>query len=131
MNKSPDTVTAEYIEAYRLGVLIRTPIQNIAFFKAEDKAVVAYTKNNGSFVLSTPLWLIKSTLKDTATQVHRAYVVLNSMLPGLKHWKKGTTWEMEVITSVKAGERLGLMPHTIPISRRETKKVRAALKEQQ
>lgn len=34
-NKLPDAVTAEYIEAYRLGVLIRTPLENIAFFQRQ------------------------------------------------------------------------------------------------
>lgn len=127
--KHPDAVTAEYIEAYRMGVFIRTPIENIAFFQAEHKAVVAHTKTNGAFVLDIPLHAIATTLKGKVTQVHRSYLVPNDLLPGLKHWRHGnTTWVCEIITSVKHGDRIGLCPHTIPISRRLNSKVKAKLR---
>lgn len=129
-NKSPDVVTPEYIEAYRRGVLIRTPLENIAFFQAEHKAVVAHTKNNGDFILDIPLWVIGETLKDQTTLVHRSYLVPNDVLPGLKNWRKGNHWVFEIITSIRVGDRVGLCPHTIPVSRRLTQKVRKALEAQ-
>lgn len=129
-NKQPDAVTTEYIEAYRLGVLIRTPLENIAFFQAEHKAVVAHTKNNGAFVLNIPLWEIEETLKTQALLVHRSYLVMNSTLPGRSNWRKGNHWVFEIITSARIGDRLGACPHIIPVSRRLTKKVRKALEAQ-
>lgn len=130
MRKTPDVVTAEYIEAYRLGVLVRTPIENIAFFQAEHKAVVAHTKSNGAYILNVPLWEIEETLKDQALLVHRSYLVMNGILPGRSNWRKGNHWVFEVITSVRIGDRLGACPHIIPVSRRLTKKVRKALEAQ-
>lgn len=128
-NKLPDAVTTEYIEAYRLGVLIRTPLENIAFFQAEHKAVVAHTKNNGAFVLDIPLHEIESTLADKVTKVHRSYLVPNEVLPGLKSWRDGPHWVMEIMTNVRFGDRLGMCGHVIPVSRRLTKKVKTLLKE--
>lgn len=130
MRKTPDSVTAEYIEAYRLGVLVRTPIENIAFFQAEHKAVVAHTKSNGAYVLNVPLWEIEETLKDRALLVHRSYLVMNDILAGRSNWRKGNHWVFEIITSVRIGDRLGACPHIIPVSRRLTKKVRKALEAQ-
>jgi uncharacterized protein YifN (PemK superfamily) len=119
-----DNVTTEYIEASRLGVFVRTPIENIAFFQAEHKAVVAHTKNNGAFVLDVPLWVIEETLKDKAVKVHRSYLVMKDTFPGRANWRKGNHWVFEVITSVRIGSRLGACPHIIPVSRRLTSKVR-------
>ena len=130
MRKTPDSVTAEYIEAYRLGVLVRTPIENIAFFQAEHKAVVAHTKSNGAYVLNVPLWEIEETLKDRALLVHRSYLVMNGILAGRSNWREGNHWVFEIITSVRIGDRLGACPHIIPVSRRLTKKVRKALEAQ-
>lgn len=129
-NKLPDAVTAEYIEAYRLGVLVRTPIENIAFFQAEHKTVTAHTKSNGAFSLYVPLWEIEQTLKDKALLVHRSYLVMNDMLAGRSNWRKGNHWVFEIITSARIGDRLGACPHIIPVSRRLTKKVRKALEAQ-
>lgn len=126
-NKQPDSVTTEYIEAYRLGVLVRTPLEDIAFFQAEHKAVVAHTKGNGSFVLGIPLWEITKTLKGRAMLVHRSYLVMNGILAGRSNWRRGDTWVFEVITSVRIGDHLGACPHIIPVSRRLTRKVRKAL----
>lgn len=125
--KAPDVVTTEYIEAHRLGVLVRTPLENIAFFAAEDKSVAAYTKTNGAFVLQIPLHKIEDILKGRATAVHRSYVVMNETLPGLKNWRKGSHWVFEVTTSVRMGDRVGLLPHIIPISRKLTQQVKAAI----
>jgi DNA-binding LytR/AlgR family response regulator len=125
--KHPDAVTPEYIEAYRLGVFIRTPIDNIAFFQAEHKAVVAHTKSNGSFTLDIPLVEIEATLGDKVMRVHRAYLVMTGILPGRSNWRKGSHWVFEVITSVRFGDRLGACPHIIPISRRLVSKVRKQL----
>jgi DNA-binding LytR/AlgR family response regulator len=128
MTRQPDAVTPEYIEARRLGVLVRTPIENIAFFQAEHKAVVAHTKTNGSFVLDVPLCEIAETLKDKATTVHRAYLVPNDVLPGLKSWRKGEHWVFEIITSVRRADGMvGLIDHVIPVARRSTNKVRKLL----
>lgn len=129
-NRQPDLVTTEYIEAYRLGVLVRTPIENIAFFKAEHKAVVAHTKSSGSFVLDVPLWLIQVVLKEQTLLVHRSYLVMNSILAGRSNWRVGKHWVFEIITSVPVGNSLGACPHIIPISRRLTNKVKAALEVQ-
>ena len=126
-NRQPDLVTTEYIEAYRLGVLVRTPIENIAFFKAEHKAVVAHTKSSGSFVLDVPLWLIQVVLKEQALLVHRSYLVMNGILAGRSNWREGKHWVFEIITSARVGDSLGACPHIIPISRRLTNKVKAAL----
>lgn len=126
-NKHLDAVTTEYIEAYRMGVFIRTPIENIAFFQAEHKAVVAHTKSNGAFILDVPLWQIADTLKDQALQVHRSYLVMNGILAGRSNWRKGSGWVFEVITSIRVGNSLGAKPHIIPIGRRLINKVRAAL----
>lgn len=126
-NKQPDVVTAEYIEAYRLGVLVRTPIENIVFFQAEHKAVVAHTKSNGAYVLNVQLWEIEETLKDRALLVHRSYLVMNDILAGRSNWRKGNHWVFEIITSARVGDSLGACPHIIPISRRLTNKVKAAL----
>lgn len=129
MARQPDAVTPDYIEAHRLGVFIRTPIENIAFFQAEHKAVVAYTKTAGSFVLDIPLHEIEATLAGKVTMVHRSYLVPTDLLPGLKHWRNGSHWVMEIMTNVRCGDRLGMMGHTIPVSRRLTQKVKALLKE--
>lgn len=129
-NRQPDLVTTEYIEAYRLGVLVRTPIENIAFFKAEHKAVVAHTKSSGSFVLDVPLWLIQVVLKEQTLLVHRSYLVMNGILAGRSNWRVGKHWVFEIITSVPVGNSLGACPHIIPVSRRLTKKVRKALEAQ-
>lgn len=127
--KHPDAVTTEYVEAYRMGVFIRTPIEKVAFFQAEHKAVVAHTKTNGSFVIDIPLHEIETTLKGLVTRVHRSYLVPEDALPGLKHWRNGnTTWVFEIITSVQHGGRVGLCPHLIPISRRLTGRVKAKLR---
>lgn len=128
-NKQPDVVTAKYIEAYRLGVLVRTPLENIALFQAEHKAVVAHTKSNGAFILGIPLHQIETTLKGKVTRVHRSYLVLNDVLPGLSHWRHGNTaWVFEIVTSVQHAGRIVLCPHTIPISRRLTSKVKVKLR---
>lgn len=128
--KHPDAVTTEYIEAYRMGVFIRTPLEKVAFFQAEHKAVVAHTKANGAFILDIPLHQIETTLKDKVTRVHRSYLVPNDVLPGLSHWRHGnTTWVFEIVTSVQHGGRVGLCPHTIPISRRLTRKVKLKLRD--
>ena len=124
----PDAVTPDYIEAYRLGVFVRTPIENIAFFQAEHKAVVAHTKTNGAFVLDVPLKEILSTLEDKATLVQRGYVVMNATLPGAKSWRKGSHWVFEVITSVRRHDGMvGLIDHIIPIARRRIRQVRAQI----
>ena len=128
MPKQPDTVTTEYIEAYRLGVLIRTPIENIAFFHAEHKAVVAHTKSNGQFTLQIPLWSIEKTLKRSFILAHRSYLVQRKLIPGRSHWRVGSAWEFEIITSVSYNGHQGLLPHRIPISRRLTSKVQAILR---
>lgn len=130
MRKIPDSVTAEYVEAYRLGVLVRTPLENISFFQAADKAVTAHTKSNGAFILDVPLWEIEETLKGQAILVHRSYLVMNGTLPGRSNWREGSHWVFEVITSIRVGNSLGACPHIIPISRRLTKKVKAALEAQ-
>lgn len=122
--KAPDAVTTEYIEAQRLGVLVRTPLNHIAFFKAEHKAVVAHTKNNGAFVLQIPMHKIEATLKGLVTSVHRSYLVMNDELPGRSRWRTSTGWRFEVVTSVRVGDRLALVPHTIPIARRVSVAVR-------
>jgi len=129
MKRNPDAVTTEHVEAYRLGVFIRTPIENIAFFQAEHKAVVAYTKTSGSFVLNVPLHEIEATLAGKVTMVHRSYLVPNDLLPGLSHWREGSTWVIEILTNVRYGDRMGLLAHKIPVSRRLTRKVKALLKE--
>lgn len=128
--KHPDAVTTEYVEAYRMGVFIRTPLEKVAFFQAEHKAVVAHTKANGCFILDIPLHQIETTLKDKVTRVHRSYLVPNDMLPGLSHWRDGnTTWAFGIVTSVQHAGRIGLCPHKIPISRRLTNKVKAKLRD--
>lgn len=130
MSRHPDAVTTEYVEAYRMGVFIRTPLEKVAFFQAEHKAVVAHTKANGAFILDIPLHQIETTLKDKVTRVHRSYLVPNDMLPGLSHWRDGnTTWAFEIVTSVQHAGRIGLCPHKIPISRRLTNKVKAKLRD--
>lgn len=128
--KQPDAVTREYIEAHRLGVLIRTPIENVAFFKAEHKSVVAYTKNNGSFVLQIPLWRIEETLQGMFLHVHRSHLVQRALIPGASTWRTTTCRQFEIITSVRRYDGLiGLCPHTIPIARRLTGKIKAVLNE--
>lgn len=125
--KAPDVVNTEYIEAHRLGVLIRTPIENVAFFQADQKVVMAHTKTNGEFALEIPLWVIEQTLPGMFTHVHRSYLVQTSLLPGLKHWRKGSHWVFEIITSVRLAGRVGLVDHVIPVSRRLTQQVKAAM----
>lgn len=128
MTRQPDAVTPEYIEARRLGVLVRTPIENVAFFKAEDKAVVAYTKSNGSFVLDIPLHQIAETLKGKMTQVHRSHLVASNIMPGLSHWRSGTIWVFEIKTVVRRADgAIGMLAHSIPISRPLTREVRKLL----
>lgn len=127
MAKQPDLVTPKYIEAYRLGVFIRTPIENVAFFRAEDKAVVAFTKANGQFTLQIPLHEIQSTLAGQFLKVHRSHLVQMAILPNLKRWREGSHWVFTVITSVRFGDRMGLLPTIIPVSRRLAKKVKACI----
>lgn len=128
--KQPDAVTREHIDAYRLGVLIRTPIENVAFFKAEHKSVVAYTKNNGSFVLQIPLWKIEHTLQGMFLHVHRSHLVQRALIPGCKTWRNSNCRKFEMITSVRRYDGvLGLCPHIIPIARRLTGKIKAVLNE--
>ena len=127
MARQPDTVTTEYIEAYRLGVLIRTPIENVAFFRAEDKAVVAFTKAGGQFTLDVPLCRITSTLEGQFLLVERSHLVQIALLPGLKHFRQGSHWVFEIITYERIGTRMGLLPTIIPVSRRLTQKVKACL----
>lgn len=123
----PDCVTENYIEAHRLGVFIQTPLENVAFFRAEHKSVVAYTKNNGSYTLQLPLHEIEATLKDQATLVHRSVLVMNHMLPGIKHWRADHNWVLEIICFHRMGDRQALVPYTLPISRRLNAKVRAVI----
>lgn len=129
MSRRSDVVTKDYLEAHRMGALIRTPIENIAFFKAEHKAVVAHTKNNGSFVLAIPIHEIQAVLADKVTMVHRSYLVANDVLPGLKNWRVGPAWVCEIITTVRYGERMGICAHEIPISRRKAHKAKELFKE--
>lgn len=129
MPKQSDAVTTDYIDAQRMGITIRTPIENIAFFKAENKAVVAYTKSNGQFMLQTPLWVIKEILKGKFIQVQRSYLVQRKLMPGRSHWRVGEVWQFEIITSVSHNGNHGLLPHQIPISRRLTSKIKAILRQ--
>lgn len=128
MSRRADEVTADYITAHRMGVMIRTPLENIAFFQAEHKAVVAHTKTNGSFVLAVPLHEIEATLAGKATKIHRSYLVLNDMLPGAKHWRTGSSWTMELMTMVMAGSHRGIVSHEIPVSRRGISKTKKLFK---
>jgi len=122
--RPPDTVTSDYIEAHRLGVCIRTPIENVAFFKAEHKAVVAYTKGNGEFMLQIPLWVIEEVLKGKFMHVHRSYLVQRRLMPGLSTWRTVTCRVFEIKTTVKFGDRIGITAHTIPVARRLNTTVR-------
>lgn len=120
-----DCVTSEYIEATRLGVLIRTPLENVTHFSAEHKQVVAHTKSAGTFTLNIPLWDIASTICHRATQVHRSHLVMNHTLRGIKRYRpvRSDQWAFEILTTVAHGPHRACVQHTIPISRRETQRV--------
>lgn len=121
-----DRVTREFVDAKRLGVLIRTPLENVSHFQAEHKGVTVFTKSNGEFSLNIPLWLIERILHGHAISTHRSYLVMNHALKGSKMFKPtgAANWEIEVMATVHFGGRVGMQPHAIRIARRENKRVR-------
>lgn len=87
MSRPQNQVTRDYVDATRLGVHIRTPLENVTHFKAEDKYVTVFTKANGQFTLNVRLWDIASTICHMATSTHRSYLVMNHALKGAKMFK--------------------------------------------
>lgn len=111
-----ELVTQEYVAAYRLGVLIRTPLENITHFQAEDKYVIVHTKTNGDFVIGITLWWICSVLQKQATRVHRNCLVMNHALPGARLYRPAGAHTMILESS----------DFTILVSRNEAKNARKA-----
>lgn len=125
--KATDLVTSEFVQATRLGVCIRTPLENVTHFKAESKYVTAFTKANGEFTLDIPLWDIETTICHLATVTHRSYLVMDHALKGAKMFKPAgaAVWELEVINTLAHGPHRALCPRIIRVARREAKRVRA------
>jgi hypothetical protein len=128
--KPKDEVTSEYVQAHRAGICIRTPLENVTHFQAEDKYVTAFTQTHGEFTLNLPLWLITRILKDRATAVHRSYLVMNPTLKGAKMFKPAGAdqWVFEVLSSMRHGDARAVVPRIIRVARREAKRVRALWK---
>lgn len=72
-------VTAGYIQAPRMGVVIRTPAANIRYFQFADKYCSAVT-TGGTFLLDMPLHEIAEVFADKAVRVHRSYVVMRNVM---------------------------------------------------
>lgn len=130
MSRPQNQVTRDYFDAIRRGVEIRTPLENVTHFQAEDKYVTAYTKTNGEFILDVPLWLIERILHQVATSTHRSYLVMNHALAGAKMFKPAGAdqWVMEVMGTVPSpnlGGAHGMQGRIIRVARREAKRVRA------
>lgn len=126
-NKLPDEVTTEYVAAHRRGVYIQTPLDNVTHFSAGDKYVTVHTKNAGEFIISVPIWYIASTLgRKLATRVHRSHVVMNHMLPGIKMLRQDNSmhWCFEILSTVTAGDRVGIKTSIVPVARREGTRIR-------
>ena len=126
-----DQVTCEFVAATRMGVHIRTPLENVTHFQADQKYVTAFTKTNGEFVLNVPLWEITTTLCHLATVTHRSYVVMDHALKGAKMFRPtgGNHYLIEVmatIPSIHRGGPIGLCGHEIRVARREVRRVRQA-----
>lgn len=126
-----DAVTCEYVQATRRGVCIRTPLENVTHFSAEDKCVTAYTKSSGGFTLGIPLWEIQTVLMHLATSVHRSHLVMNHMLRGIKRYRplRSDQWAFEILATERYGDRLATVCHTIPVSRRLTQQVNKVWRE--
>lgn len=129
-----DCVTCEFVAATRLGVHIRTPLENVTHFKAEDKYVTVFTKANGQFTLNVRLWDIASTLCHIATSAHRSYLVMNHAMKGAKMFKPtgGDHYLIEIMATLPRqypGGPMGLCGHEIRVARREAARVRQAWRE--
>lgn len=121
-----DRVTCEYVAATRMGVHIRTPLENVTHFKADQKCVTIFTKSNGEFVVNLPLWQIAKTLSHLATSTHRSFVIMNHQLKGSKFLRvtEGGRYVIEVINTVRFGNRWAMVPCEIHVGRREVPRVR-------
>jgi DNA-binding LytR/AlgR family response regulator len=121
-------VTPAFVQAPRVGVVIRTPIENITHFGFADKYCSAFTKSNGEFILNISLHEIADIFEGQAIRVHRSYVVMHHALASMKMLRQEgkSIWFLEALGSISHGGRCGIQSRMIPIARAERKMVRRA-----
>lgn len=64
-----------FIPVHKKGQLVRIPLSDMRYMKAEDKYIVLITADNEEFLMDSTLVKQEEILKDQVIRIHRRYLV--------------------------------------------------------